>query len=287
MTAPASPRRRSTRRPRTLASLIDDVVRRAKADLSGEEAVHDLRVACRRLEAGTRINEGVLGRRRLREAREAARTIRRAFDQARDLEVIAAELDGVDGLSDAFRAAVRATSQQHTTVASRRGRVADALATLRETRAALADDAVPERAALSAALGEHIAAFFGALGRLLPESTDDALHEARIDTKKFRYEMEIAAPVLRSLPPQVKRLKRLQDILGRHQDAAVGLTWAEALTDDFDATAADRAALMRYYAALRRMQRARLRRLLDGWRTRDMRGRFLRASGLPGARVPG
>ncbi len=38
--------RRRGRSPRPLAALIDEVLRRADADLSEEEAVHDLRVAC-------------------------------------------------------------------------------------------------------------------------------------------------------------------------------------------------------------------------------------------------
>jgi CHAD domain-containing protein len=261
--------------------LIDDVRRRADADLSEEEAVHDLRVACRRLEAGTRVNRDVLSRRRRRQVRDAAKSIRRAFDQARDLEVIAAELSDVPELSEPFREAVRAEAGHHAGGARRHGRVNESLETLAEVRSDLDGDQVPATSALSTTLQEHTTAFFDELDRLLPESSDDALHLARISTKKLRYEMEIAAPVLRRLPAQVKRLKRLQDILGRHQDAAVGLQWSEALTEgDMQATAADRAALMRYYAELRRRQRRLLRRLLHGWRAGDMRGRFQRASGL-------
>jgi CHAD domain-containing protein len=282
------PARRRSRFPRPLAALIDEVLRRADADLSEEEAVHDLRVACRRLEAGTRVNQGVLKRSRLRDLRDAAKVIRRAFDQARDLEVIAAELGSVEGLSEAFRAAVREAAGEHATGARRRGRVDDAIETLTDTRKDLADDAVPDRTILAATLQEHIAALFDELDRLVPESTDAALHETRIDVKKLRYEMEIGAPAFPRLKPQVKRLKRLQDILGRHQDAAVGLLWAEQLTEGtYAATVADRAALMRYYDALRRGQRRSLRRLLQGWRTRDMRVRFLKAAGVAGPNPDG
>jgi CHAD domain-containing protein len=166
------PARRRSRFPRPLAALIDEVLRRADADLSEEEAVHDLRVACRRLEAGTRVNQGVLKRSRLRDLRDAAKVIRRAFDQARDLEVIAAELGSVEGLSEAFRAAVREAAGEHATGARRRGRVDDAIETLTETRKDLADDAVPDRTILAATLQEHIAALFDELDRLVPESTE-------------------------------------------------------------------------------------------------------------------
>ncbi|MGD9890007.1 MAG: CHAD domain-containing protein [Dehalococcoidia bacterium] len=283
MTTVDKPRtRRRIRTPRPLAALIDDVLRRADADLAEDEAVHDLRVACRRLEAGTRVSQDVLRRSRLRDVRDAAKSIRRAFDQARDLEVIAGELGPIDGLTDRFRTAVREASDKQAAGAQRRGRVGDAIKTLKQIREDLADDAAPQRGALAAILHEHITALFDELDRLLPESTDAAVHEVRIDVKKLRYEMEIGAPVFPRLRPQVKRLKRLQDILGRHQDSSVGLIWSEQLVDGaFASTVEDRTALMRYYAALRREQRRRLRRLLGGWRTRDMRGRFQKAIGVP------
>jgi CHAD domain-containing protein len=274
--APARPRRR----PRPLAGLIDDVLHRAEVDLTEQEAVHDLRVACRRLEAGTRVSLGVLSRSRLRGVRDAAKVIRRSFDQARDLEVIADELASVTGLSDSFRAAVLAEAESHAVGARRRGRVDDAIETLEQVRDDITTDDVPDSGELAAVLRGHSAALFDELDRLVPESTDGALHEARISTKKLRYEMEIGAPVFPRLPAQVKRLKRLQDILGRHQDAAVGLAWAEQLVEgSFGATTNDRAALMRYYGSLRTRQRRQLRRLLTGWRDRDIRRRFAAALG--------
>lgn len=283
MTTVAAPKRRTPRRrraPRSLASLIDDVLRRATADLDQEEAVHDLRVACRRLEAGTRINDGILSPKRLRATLRAAKAIRRAFDQARDLEVIAAEIRDVPGLSPAFRADVRESARHRDASTQASGRIGDALSDLRDTRRKLADDDVPERGALAAAVRDHIATFFDEFGRLLPESTDDAVHRLRIDAKKLRYEMEIARPVFPKLATQVKRMKRLQDIIGRHQDAAVGLAWAENLKDgEHTAAADDRATLMRYYAALHRQQRSALRRLRVGWQTRDIRRRFVSALG--------
>lgn len=279
-TQPKPRARRRKRAPRSLANLIDDVVRRAAADLDHEEAVHDLRVACRRLEAGTRINDGVLSPRRMRATRRAAKQIRRAFDQARDLEVIAAEIRDVPGLSDAFRADVRESARHRDASTQASGRIGDALADLRDARTKLAADDVPERDALALALRDHIAAFFDEFGRLLPESTDDAVHRLRIAAKKLRYEMEIARPVFSKLTAQVTRMKRLQDIIGRHQDAAVGLAWAEHLTDgEHAATADDRATLMRSYAALHRQQRSALRRLHSGWQARDIRQRFFNALG--------
>ena len=280
MTTATTPRRppRARRHARPLADLLDDVLRRAASDLDEEEAVHDLRVACRRLEAGVRLNKEVLGGKRWRLVRDAAREIRRAFDQARDLEVIAAEIATIPGLSEPFRSGVRDAARHQEASSGARGRIGGAVKTLEKVRAHLGDDEVPARETIVAALHTSIDAYFDELARLVPESTDEALHEARIDTKKLRYAMEIGRPAFPRLAAQVKRLKRLQDILGRHQDAAVGLHWAENLAaGELGATAEDRAALMRYYAALAREQRRALRRLLDRWRTGGMRARFLAA----------
>lgn len=60
---------------------------------------------------------------------------------------------------------------------------------------------------------------FKALG---PSSADDELHAARIRVKRARYAAELAAPELgRRGERFVAAAKRLQDVLGEHQDAAV------------------------------------------------------------------
>lgn len=269
---------RGRRRPKPLTALLDEVLKRAAADLDDEEAVHDLRVACRRLEAGARLNEGVLGAKRARRLLNAAKAIRRAFDQARDLEVIAAEIASVAAISEAFRAGVREAARHREASSGAHAAIGKDLAIITKTRAALTEEDLPEAATLATTLREQISALFATLARLLPESTDDALHQARIQTKRLRYELEIGRPLFPRLAMTLQRLKRLQDILGRHQDAAVGLEWAENLAaGELGATPADRAALMRYYADLRRAQRRQLRRLNAAWQVNDMRARFLAA----------
>jgi CHAD domain-containing protein len=275
---------RAARRPRPLTDLIDEVLRRAAADLTEDEAIHDLRVACRRLEAGARVNGALLPKKRQRAIRDAAKAIRRAFDQARDREVIAAEIADVPELSPAFRAGMHAAAAGSTAPDDARASAEEHVQRLAEVRHRLDDTPALGRTSYAAAVTGDITAFFDELQRLLPESTDDALHEARISAKKLRYAMEIGRPAFPRLAAQVKRIKRLQDIIGRHQDAVVGLRWAEALAEgEYGATAADRATLMRYYATLRREQRRRLRRLLTGWRARDIKTRFMTALRQGGA----
>jgi CHAD domain-containing protein len=63
------------------------------------------------------------------------------------------------------------------------------------------------------------------------DPADQELHDLRILGKKLRYAAEIAAPVGgRPVRDLVKATKRLQDVLGEHQDACVAETRLRALT---------------------------------------------------------
>jgi CHAD domain-containing protein len=89
----------------------------------------------------------------------------------------------------------------------------------------------------------------------LPEVASDAdLHTIRIKTKRARHAAELAAPVEgRPAERFVDKAKRLQDILGEHQDAAV----AEArLRELFDGARGRRAG----FVAGRLVERQRTRR---------------------------
>ena len=90
----------------------------------------------------------------------------------------------------------------------------------------------------------------------LPETPSDAdLHQVRIRAKRARYAAELAAPVVgRPAERFVDKAKRLQDILGEHQDAVV----AEGrLRELFDGVRGRRAG----FVAGRLVERQRARRL--------------------------
>jgi CHAD domain-containing protein len=65
------------------------------------------------------------------------------------------------------------------------------------------------------------------------DPADQELHDLRVLGKKLRYAAEIAAPVggkpVRTL---VKATKRLQDVLGEHQDSCVAETRLRGLNPD-------------------------------------------------------
>jgi CHAD domain-containing protein len=67
--------------------------------------------------------------------------------------------------------------------------------------------------------------------RALPETpTDDDLHGVRIKAKRARYAAELAAPLVgRPAERFVDRVKKLQDVLGEHQDAVVAEAHLRAL----------------------------------------------------------
>src|SRR5262249_54964852 len=57
--------------------------------------------------------------------------------------------------------------------------------------------------------------------RLASDPADAELHALRIRVKRLRYSVELADPGLRSWQRVISRTKRLQDVLGDHQDAHV------------------------------------------------------------------
>jgi len=90
----------------------------------------------------------------------------------------------------------------------------------------------------------------------LPETPSDAdLHAVRIKAKRARYAAELAAPVVgRAAERFVEKAKKLQDVLGEHQDAVV----AEGrLRELFDGGRGRRAG----FVAGRLVERQRARRL--------------------------
>ncbi|HTO92159.1 MAG TPA: CHAD domain-containing protein [Candidatus Sulfotelmatobacter sp.] len=229
-------------------SVLSAAARRVRRS-QDSEAVHDLRVASRRLTAAIDLWRPLLEPKGARRARRRARRLRRDLATLRDLEVSDALLaERMIGATPAVRAALepllrdgeqrlereRADAAH---VASRRRvrRVRDALerALGRAPSPAapldpreLADDhvrATRERATL-------------ALETAWMSGEDRALHAARIRVKRWRYAIECRAALIpaheRAEPPAeptpspndpqvVKRLRQLQDLLGRIQDLAV------------------------------------------------------------------
>jgi CHAD domain-containing protein len=67
-------------------------------------------------------------------------------------------------------------------------------------------------------------------------SSSRRLHRLRIKTKRLRYELEFFAQIYPSLAESAQVAKRLQDVLGKHQDACTGSARLRAYMDKHGAS---------------------------------------------------
>lgn len=210
---------------------IDEQLRELNAhaevalDGADPEGVHQLRIAVRRIRAALKASTV--------DTEELVAELRWFFGELgplRDLDVL---LERFHGDTDGFSAdemvaferllkglrAERGVARRRTKRALRGQRYARLLETLASV------DATPA-ASGSADLVGQVARPFRKLRRAVvaagPEPADEVLHDLRIRGKRLRYAAEMAAPAggkpVRRL---VKASKRLQDVLGEHQDACV------------------------------------------------------------------
>ncbi len=217
----------------------DPAVRRDLAD-----AVHQMRVATRRLRSALRAYRDVLEPGATGPLDGELRWIASVLGPARDAEVLEERLRGavaalpselvlgpVDAQLTRYFAARAAAARAEILAALDGERYLTLLADL---DALLADPPLTGRAtvrgrrnvaAVVARAHRRVDRALDAALREPPgEDRDLALHAARKAAKRLRYAVEVAAPVLgkraRSLLPP---LKQLQDVLGDHQDAAVSM----------------------------------------------------------------
>jgi inorganic triphosphatase YgiF len=200
------------------------------------EAVHQLRVAARRLRSALATFRPVVEDGRYELVKGELRWLAKAFDNARNLDVFAGEVlgpaqimgappKGLGALVEAVEAARdSARKDACTTAASERFRalMIDATAWV-ETGAWLAGEAAkePARAYAARTLARRLKKLLKR-GRKLETRDDATRHEVRIEAKKLRY----AAEGFASLYPEKKvdrfvgRLRGLQDNLGALNDIA-------------------------------------------------------------------
>ena len=266
--APAAPAMRpSTRHAKRLRIRADDPVieilgrivavqrgrlkrLEAGACAGDEEAVHDMRVAIRRLRAILRIGRPYLKRKALRRLRRGLRTAARTLGAVRDLDVILRHAEAYraqasvsgDGLGawmaqlEGQRGEARRSLQEHLAGKRFTQLLADLDAFLGDPDRYGAGDAAPDAGAgapprapgrtrvrdmLPAAVWEQ----FGAVRSYETLSTPSvpALHALRIEIKRFRYLLEFFQGTLgvRSVRPMLELAVRAQDHLGRLHDADV------------------------------------------------------------------
>lgn len=219
------------------------------------DAIHDLRVAIRRIRTALQVLEDAPGAdaKRLRALRKDLRPLAHALGEARDLDLMLANLDafaedhgGADASLTAMRSllAERRADRQHNVrrILGKR-KTQHALAGIKhlsEHDATAAQDDDPSLVAVRAFAGGAIWRRYGpvlAFERKFPTPSLDQWHRLRITCKQVRYTLEFFADALGpGVEPLITALTSAQDHLGALQDARSRNELLESLADKANAT---------------------------------------------------
>lgn len=234
------------------------------------DAVHDMRVASRRLRAALDVLGALYPRKRAAAWERTARSVTRALGRVRDADVFIAEFAAMrrHAATPAERVALAYI------IGRRQGERTRDLARMRRTVSGLdlprmrsafrafaraPRDTAASRVPLAALAREQVTVRLEAAISLAaaaqPAAAADAQHRLRIALKRLRYSVETLRPALGpGCTDVLATLKRLQDALGELHDRDLFLVAVRAIAADGDAASAGvtRAAL----AAVTRRLRA-------------------------------
>jgi CHAD domain-containing protein len=214
--------------------------------LGTDDAIHQLRVACRRMRSDLRTFRPLLDDARAEQLRTELSWLAGSFGAARDLEVLRGRLrqtateDPLQPLDetavDVLLAAQEAAAQERALEALRSPRY---LALLELFHDLAADPGLTELAArrcdqvlppLVDGAWAHLAR---RAARLHLNDPDLDWHRVRILAKRARYSAEAVEVALgKQVRPRAKAAKKVQTHLGEHQDAAVAAARVLAVADD-------------------------------------------------------
>jgi CHAD domain-containing protein len=224
-----------------LAASSHALASRHDAVIAGDdpEAIHDARIAMRRLRANLATMAPLLPDGRVAELRSGLAWLGDAFGRVRDADVLldrlrrrvaALEPEDARSAGHLLSGLGRDRAEGHrelieTLGSDRYAELIDACirfsaAPPLETPEALARQAFPPL------LEAEWSRLSRACRRLEQRSPDEMLHAARIAAKRARYGAEAIAPVFGGKARAfARRAKALQEVLGDHQDAVVAEAW--------------------------------------------------------------
>ncbi|RLQ00551.1 CYTH and CHAD domain-containing protein [Micromonospora sp. CV4] len=223
----------------------DPLVRLHAPGGGGDSAVHQMRVACRRLRTDLRTFAPLVRKSWSRSLRAELRWLADVLGAARDAEVLRDRLrrtatadplspldpGAVDRLDAALAERQRlALAAVHEALRSPRYRaLVDALVLAARAPRLTRRAAAPAERALPGLVARPWRQLTGPDGvhALDPLAPDDRWHTVRKEGKQARYAVNAVVPALGKGPRRLARaLARVQDVLGEHQDAAVAAdTW--------------------------------------------------------------
>lgn len=242
---------------RRLCLLILDDASSALArmeDPGDKEALHDFRVALRRLRSLMRAYREYLRGSGTKKLRARTRTLAASTNVARDAEVQIDWLEngletlGEPGASGAAFLISRLTQRQATTPSAetlRRGfrpLRRDLTRALSRIRLSQEQDATNFVQATAELIRKHADVLHASLAAAHSAEDAELLHRARIEAKRLRYIIEPLQHELPKARPLIKRMKSLQDLLGELQDTRV-LT--EEISAALESSALDEARKLR------------------------------------------
>ena len=244
------------------------------------EPVHQLRVATRRLRAALRLFAPVLPARFAAAAHRDLAWLATAIGAVRDLDVLGETLrKQAARLDPELRRAVGplgvALHEQHERTLAELGTRLDGKRARRllERLAAFADSPAP--VGRGPRLGDvaadlirpHVRGVVRAGRRLGPDAAPPDLHRLRVRVKRLRYALETLRSLGdRSVREVLVRLERLQDTLGKGQDAATAIAWLRGYAATRGVPAASLLPAGALIQALARRVRKQRRRGLKAWR---------------------
>jgi len=283
---PRAPRR-SARPLRQLSAMLEAQYREIVVNDPGTrlgtdpEHLHQHRVAIRRLRALLRAGAPLLERRWVKELRAELAWAGGALGEVRDLDVLLEHLhaDAAD-LPPADREAVESLlpALEQRRDAARIEMLADISSSryLRLLDRLEGELAAPPARRAGTTLRRIAAREFRKLRRevraLGPSPTDEQLHEVRKTVKHARYAAELAERSRgRKATKFIAAAKKVQDVLGEHQDAHVAEQAMRDLSEVAEPRAASAAQLVIARQELRRAKRRA--EFPEAWRTLKRRGR--------------
>ncbi len=211
------------------------------SDPHDAEALHDFRVAIRRLRSTARAWRDALGRAVRKRDRRALRDVQTRTGQGRDAEVAAAWVKGQrPEVAPAHRRALdwvasRLDEERESAMRSISEGLAEAYARVRDDLAprlasvsrpvrllgTASDAETPWGEAMARAVHDHLEELRAALGAVRDVEDRAAAHTARIRAKRLRYLVEPLDGRLPAVGRLVAHMKALQDLLGELNDAHV------------------------------------------------------------------
>ncbi|MBI4672443.1 MAG: CHAD domain-containing protein [Chloroflexi bacterium] len=209
---------------------------RANDDL---EAVHDMRVACRRMNSALRLLRAYFSNKRVKKRRPVLEELRDVLGRARNFDVLGAALDSYRANAPASEST--ALQMVMEVWSDERAAAQNALAKLLDSPAyaqwvTRTNEFLQEQdTQVNPRVGDMVPALiwkqYGAVRKYETRweiASLEELHALRIDAKRLRYTLEFFADAFGEKPVAlIEPLVALQDHLGSVQDAVVG---AKALT---------------------------------------------------------